>query len=99
MPAIAISEALAAIPKITDLLAKLGGRVKDRDTLALVQQIQNGHFKLHATLVEAQTKMAQLERGHAKALEERGAEIIRLKALTTPRNWGDKPRGKNPMEL
>jgi hypothetical protein len=99
MPAIEIAAALAAIPKITDLLAKLIERVKDRETLALLQQIQNRHFKLHAALVEAQTKMAQLERGHAKALEERDAEIIRLKAITTPTDLGGKRRIKGPMEL
>jgi hypothetical protein len=99
MPATEIAAALAVIPKITDLLTKLTERVKDRETLALVQQIQNRHFELRAALVEARTKMAQMERGHAEAIEEREAEIARLKALTTPRDWGDEPRGKNPMEL
>jgi hypothetical protein len=97
MPAIAIAEALEAISKIMHLVTKTTEGVKDRDTLALLQQIQNRHFKLHTALVEAQSKIAQMELGHAKAIEERDAEIARLKALAAPRNW--EPRGKSPMEL
>ena len=98
MPAIEIAKALETIPKITDLLTKLIARAKDRETLAIVQQIQNRHFKLHAALVEAQTKMAQMEYGHAKAIEDRDAEIARLKAVTAPSNWGDQRRTKGLMD-
>jgi hypothetical protein len=97
MPAIAIAEALETISKIMQLVSKTTEGVKDRHTLALLQQIQNRHFKLHTTLVEVQSKFAQMELGHAKAIEERDAEIARLKALVAPRNW--QPRGKSPMDL
>jgi len=97
MPVIEIAAALETIANITQLLTKVTERVKDRDILALLQQMQNRHFKLHTALGEAQSRIAQMELGHAKAIEERDAEITRLKALAAPRQW--EPRGKSPMEL
>jgi hypothetical protein len=98
MPAIEIAKALETIPKITELLTKLVARVKDRETLTIVQQIQNRHFKLHAALVEAQTKLAQRECGHAKAIEDLEAEIARLKAVTRPSYRPEQRHIKGLME-
>jgi hypothetical protein len=54
--------ALEAIPKISELLARLIKLSKDRETGALVQQIQEHQLVIHAALVEADAKRRDLER-------------------------------------
>jgi hypothetical protein len=79
--------ALEAIPKITELLGLLIKRMRDRETFALVQQIQEHQLVVHQGLMSAQAeilelkrKMGEMERDHEKAIAERDVEIAKLKA-------------------
>ena len=91
--------ALEAIPKITELLGVLVKRIKDRETFALVQQIQEQQLVVHTALLDSERKMAQMERDHAKAIAERDAEIAKLKTPATSQvAWGSQPRIKGRME-
>jgi len=65
---------IEAIPKISELLHLLIQRAKDRQTAALVQQIQQHQLVIHAALVEAEAKIRDLER----RLDEEKAEEIRI---------------------
>src|SRR6266516_1139488 len=61
---------LEAIPKIAALITQLIERVKDRKTAALVQQIQQHQLTIQTDLVEAHSKIDQMQRDHAKAVVE-----------------------------
>ena len=58
--------ALEAIPKISELLVLLVKRVKDRETGALVQQIQQYQLVLHQELIQIQARCAELESENRK---------------------------------
>ena len=59
---IMIMTALEAIPKISELLARLIKLSKDREASALVQQIQEYQLVIHTALIEAHAKIHDLER-------------------------------------
>jgi hypothetical protein len=65
---------LEAIPKISELLTRLINIAKDRETGALVQQIQQHQLEIHTALVVADAKIRDLER----QLAEAQAEEIRI---------------------
>jgi TRAP-type mannitol/chloroaromatic compound transport system substrate-binding protein len=60
--------ALEAIPKISELLARLIKLSKDTEAAALVQQIQEHQLVIQTALLDAERKMAQMERDHANAI-------------------------------
>jgi hypothetical protein len=60
--------ALEAIPKVATLLARLIDRVKDRQTAALVQQIQQHQFVIQQGLMDANAKISKMEDEHPKAI-------------------------------
>jgi hypothetical protein len=65
---------LEAIPKISELLTRLIKLTKDRETGALVQQIQEHQLEIHTALVVADAKIRELE----KQLAEAQAEQVRI---------------------
>ena len=67
---ITIMTGLEAIPKISELLARLIKLAKDRETGALVQQIQEHQLEIHTALVVADAKIRDLERQLAEAQVE-----------------------------
>jgi hypothetical protein len=71
---ITVMTALEAIPKISELLTRLIKLTKDRETGALVQQIQEHQLEIHTALVVADAKIRDLER----QLAEAQAEEIRI---------------------
>jgi hypothetical protein len=81
---------LEAIPKISELLTRLIKLTKDRETGALVQQIQEHQLEIHTALVVADAKIRDLER----QLAEAQAEDVRIhnciefrKGKRTGDNW------------
>jgi len=73
---------LEAIPKITALLRELIQHAKDRETQALVQEIQTHQLIIQTDLMEARAKMLQMETDHAHAItairEGQRLEIVQL---------------------
>jgi hypothetical protein len=67
---ITVMTALEAIPKISELLTRLIKLTKDRETGALVQQIQQHQLEIHTALVVADAKIRDLERQLAEAQAE-----------------------------
>jgi len=67
---ITVMTALEAIPKISELLTRLIKLTKDRETGALVQQIQEHQLEIHTALVVADAKIRDLERQLAEAQAE-----------------------------
>lgn len=65
---ITIMTALEAIPKISELLGRLIKLSKDREAAGLVQQIQEYQLVIQTALLDADRKIAQMERDHAKAV-------------------------------
>ena len=74
--------ALESIPKISELLARLIKLSKDRETGALIQQIQEHQLVIHKALIDANAKIAKLEDEHPKAIaalkEAHRQEVARL---------------------
>ena len=62
---------LEAISKISELLRLLVEKVKDRQTGALVQQIQQHQLAIHEELIKAQARIAVLELENASLAKER----------------------------
>ena len=103
--------ALETIPKITELLGLLIKRIKDRETFALVQQIQEHQLVIQTALLDAERKMTQMERDHLEAVSaltkthrqaiaERDAKIAELqKPGSNQVSWGSRPRIKGRMEM
>ena len=67
---ITVMTALEAIPKISELLTRLIKLTKDKETGALVQQIQQHQLEIHTALVVADAKIRDLERQLAEAQAE-----------------------------
>ena len=87
MDPITISTASA---KIAELLSVLSKKAKDRETAALVQEIQSNQAVVYAALREEQSKsldldrnMFQMEKDHSKAIADRDAKITKLDADLT----------------
>jgi len=81
--------ALEAIPKISELLARLIKLSKNRETGALVQQIQEHQLVIHRALVDADAKIRDLERQlEAEKFEEK--RIHRLITFRRGKNTGGK---------
>ncbi len=56
---------LEAIPKISELLARLINLSKDRETALLIQQIQEHQLIVHKELMQAHARIAELEKEKA----------------------------------
>ncbi|MGA2242698.1 MAG: hypothetical protein ABSH11_11795 [Verrucomicrobiota bacterium] len=89
--------ALEAIPKVSALIADLIKRAKDRETQALVQQIQEHQLVIQQGLMDANAKIAKMEdehpkaiaalkEEHRKAIAEREKQITQLKTPCPPRS-------------
>lgn len=59
---------LEAIPIVNGLIADLIKRAKDRETQALVQEIQSHQLVIQTELVEARAKIAKMDADHANAI-------------------------------
>src|SRR5438876_1195023 len=66
--------ALEAIPKISELLARLIKLSKDREAAALVQKIQEYQLVIQTALLDADRKITQMERDHAQAITKLQAQ-------------------------
>ena len=77
---ITIMTALEAIPKISELLARLIKLSKDREAAALIQQIQEHQLVVHQGLMDAQTQNLDLKRKLLDMERDRAQAIAKLQA-------------------
>ena len=79
---------LESIPKISELLKTLIEKVKDRQTGALVQQIQQHQLVIHQELIKTQARIAELEAKNTY-LETENAKLMQQPKPQAPAEISD----------